>query len=274
MASRAVLDRVLHNASITQSEFKARQVYNDIPRYALSQKPEWVAEAIEPRLYDSRKVPLGNGAVGYRGTTFEKRLAVLIEIADRLRNPLFLQLIARGFGRLSEEWRTESVNINDGIAILRAYNSLTWSSLETIFTVYEGCRDAIVDEAAKGCSSDDLRDLISVLDGGDLGDDQVIVMLRKGLEAYQRYYFAGELQECRTSGQFDALLDDLAEFQRALNLETNCEIEQTLEAKEEHEENESAYADHMQDEWKEQHYDQRADEKSVREMFGSLKFDH
>lgn len=36
LASRTVLDRVLHNASITQSEFKVRQVYKEIPRYVQS----------------------------------------------------------------------------------------------------------------------------------------------------------------------------------------------------------------------------------------------
>ena len=33
LASRAILDRVLHNASLTQSEFKVRQVYDQIRRY-------------------------------------------------------------------------------------------------------------------------------------------------------------------------------------------------------------------------------------------------
>lgn len=237
---------------------------------ALSQKTEWVAKTIEPRLYDSRKVTFSNGTVVYKGATFEQRLAVLIGIADRLRNPLFLQLITKGFARLSEEWLTEDVNISDGIEILRAYNRLNWSSLETMFTVYEGCRNAIVTEAAEGCSSDDLRDLISALDGDDLAEEQVIVMLRKGLEAYQRNYFAGDLRERRTSGQFDALLDHLAEFQSVLNVDTNRETQQTLEAKEEFEENESARADHMQDEWSERYCEQFADENSVREMFGSL----
>ena len=237
---------------------------------ALSQKAEWIAETIEPRMYDSRKVTFGNGTVVYKGATFEKRLAVLIGIADRLRHPLFLQLIEKSFARLNEEWLTEAVNIGDGIAILRAYNWLSWSSLETMFTVYEGCRNAIVTEAAEGCSSDDLRDLISALDGDDLADEQVKEMLRKGLETYQRDYFAGELRECRASEQFDGLLGDLAEFQRVLNVDTNRETEKTLEAKEEFEENESAYADHMQDEWKERHYEQHEDENSVREMFGSL----
>lgn len=36
LASRAVLDRVLHNAVITHSEFKAEQIYKELPKYVQS----------------------------------------------------------------------------------------------------------------------------------------------------------------------------------------------------------------------------------------------
>ncbi len=68
----------------------------------------------------------------------------------------------------------------------------------------------------------------------------------------------------------NSLLSDLEEFRNTLKIDTSSEIEKTLEAKEEFEEHEAAYADAMQDEWKERHYESRSDEASVREMFGSL----
>ena len=36
LASRAILDRVINNATVTRSEFKARQVYEDARRYVPS----------------------------------------------------------------------------------------------------------------------------------------------------------------------------------------------------------------------------------------------
>ena len=236
----------------------------------LTQKVELVAASIEPRLYDPRKIAMGDGITGYVGATFERRIAVLIEIADHFRHPLFLPLIKKLFARLNEEWLTEAVDISEGIGILRSFNGIRWDSLDTMPDIVIGCRDAVVAEAGNGCSSDNLRDLISVLGSDEISEDHVLAALRTGLEEYRREYFKKELRECRASSQFDGLLDDLEEFQNALNIDITSEIEISRETKVEFEENESAYADHMQDEWKERNYGNRADEASVREMFGSL----
>jgi hypothetical protein len=237
---------------------------------ALSTQAELVAASIEPRLFDPRKLPMKDGIVAYRGATFEKRLAVLVEIADHFQHPCFLQLIKKLFDRLKDEWQAEAVNISDCIEILRSFNRIRWPALDAIPDVLLGCRDAAIAEAESGCSSDDLRDLITALPRDEIEEALVLTALRNGVEAYQREYFTKELRECRSSFQFDGLLDDLKEFHTILNIDTTNEIETTQAAKEEFEEEEAAYADHMQDEWKERHYENRADEISVREMFGSL----
>ena len=241
----------------------------------LSQNVERVAASIEPRLYDNRKIDMGGGNVGYRGATFERRLAVLIDMADSFRHPSFLRLIAKLFARLKEEWRTEAIDISDGIGIMQSFSRIGWSSLDTgtMSDVLIECRDELVAEIAKGCPSDQLRDLISVLNSDEIAEGRVLGALREGVEQYQRDYFRQELQECRSSEQFDGLLDDLETFHSTLNIDTTHEIEATLEAKAEFDENEAAYADHMEDEWKERNYEKRADEASVREMFGSLNSD-
>ena len=240
---------------------------------ALSEKVEIISASIEPRLYDKRKVKIENGSIAYMGTTFERRLVVLIEIADHFQHTLYLKLIEKFFDRLNEEWQTESVNISDGIDILRAWNNINWPPLDTMPDRFASCRDSIIAEAAQGCSSDQLRDLISVLYSDDLAEDHVLAALRKGLEEYRRGYFQQELRECKSSSQFDALVEDLQEFQNVLNVDTTREIELTLVTQVEFDENEAAYADHMQDEWKEHNYDNRNDEANIREMFGSLTAD-
>ncbi len=237
---------------------------------ALSTKADLVAESIEPRLFDTRTMPILNQGIAYIGTTFEKRLAVLIEIADHFQHPTYLQLIKKLYDRLKDEWLTEAVNISDGIEILRSFNRISWSVLDTIPEILFGCRNAVIAEAEKGCSSDNLRDLISALPSEEIEEYPVFSALQNAVEAYQRDYFKEELRECQSSSQFDGLLDDLKEFHTILNIDTTREIETTQAAKEEFEENESAYADNMQDEWKERNYESRADEASVREMFGSL----
>ncbi|MCR4305319.1 MAG: restriction endonuclease [Gallionella sp.] len=240
---------------------------------ALSQNVELISASIEPRLYDPRKVSVNKVSVTYVGTTFERRLAVLIELADHFQHPILLQHIEKLFSRLNEEWQTESVNISDGIEILISFNRIRWGALDTIPNILIGCRDAIIAEVEKGCSSSDLRELISALPSDEIEESYVLAALQNGLEEYRQEYFREELRECRSSSQFDGLLDDLQEFQSVLHIDTSHEIERTLEAKAEFEDHEAAYADHMQDQWKEDYYENRANEASIREMFGSLTTD-
>lgn len=82
--------------------------------------------------------------------------------------------------------------------------------------------------------------------------------------------FDRELSECRSREQFDGLVEDLELFRDQLGVEVSALIERVEEAKAEFEENEDAYADHMEDEWKERGRQERATERGVSEMFGSL----
>lgn len=239
----------------------------------LSQKAELIAASIEPRLYDNRKIDMGGGNVGYRGATFERRLAVLIDMADHFQHPLYLQLIDKLFARVNEEWKTESVNISDGIAVLRSFNRINWIFLDTKPDRLISYRDSIIAAAAKGCSSNDLIDLISALPSDEIKEDCVLAALQNVFEQYRQEYFIGELQECRYMFELDSLLINLREFQSALNIDARFEIEATKGGIDGFEENAEAYADHIQDEWKERNYETRADEASVREMFGSLTAD-
>jgi hypothetical protein len=56
-------------------------------------------------------------------------------------------------------------------------------------------------------------------------------------------------------------------------VEVSALIQRVEEAKAEYEENEGASADHLEDEWKERWRQDRATERSVSEMFGSLTGD-
>ena len=69
LASKIVLDRVIHNASITQSEFDAQRVHNDIQRY--------VSNAAFPKAFEmltKEHVAIISGAPGVGKTTLAKML--------------------------------------------------------------------------------------------------------------------------------------------------------------------------------------------------------
>jgi hypothetical protein len=215
---------------------------------------------------------MGEGAVGYRGATFERRLATLISMTDCLRRPSLLALVAPLADRLFEEWRTEPVQITEGVEILRAFDRAAWSPLARMTDLHSAIRDAMIAEASTGCRSDELRELLSVLDLDEEMNGDVLAALRQGFEVYRRRYFDNEIRECQSTEQFDGLLEDLELFKSTLSVDTNREVTKTEEAKADFEEHQNAYA-HMEDEWKERWRNERASEATVRDMFGSLRSD-
>lgn len=236
----------------------------------LSENTTILSTSLERLVYASRKHNPSKGVTTYSGATFEERLSILIDIADNIQNPIFLDLIEKLHTRLKQEWQTEHVNIDEGIGVLRAFNRIKWSSIDNLSGVFIDCRDTLIKEASHGCSSDNLRDLISALDSFDLAEAEVLEALKRGYKKYLLDYFRSELQEFNSSSQYDGLLNDLDEFQSALGVNTEHEKEITLNARVEFEEKQSAYEDHIQDEWKERYYDSRSDEKGIRELFSSL----
>jgi hypothetical protein len=237
---------------------------------ALAGVADLLAAAIAPRLHDDRRIDMGERAVGYRGATFERRLSVLIAMTDRWRRQSLLALVMPLVNRLLEEWHTEAVNITDGV---RTFDGATWPPLTEMSDVQTIVRNALIEEAATGCRSDELRELISVLDLGDDANSGVTRALRQGFQEYRRLNFRDDLRECRSSEQFDGLIQDLELFKTILGVETQREMEDIEETKAEFEEQSDAYADNMHDEWKERWQKERADEGSVRNMFDSLSSD-
>lgn len=236
----------------------------------LSENIDGLSAALERVVCKSRKQLPSKGVTTYKGVTFEERLSILIDIADSLQTPVFLELIKNLYARLKQEWQTEYVNISEGIDILRTHNRIKWSSIDSLSDIFIDCRDTLLNEISYGCSSDNLRDIISVLDSFELAEAEVLNSLRKGATKYLQDYFQNELGEFNSISQYDGLIDDLDIFQNTLGINMDHEKELTLNQRDEFEEKQSAYEDHMQNEWKEQYYDSRADEKGVRDLFSTL----
>jgi hypothetical protein len=94
---------------------------------------------------------------------------------------------------------------------------------------------------------------------------------RSAFNEYTDTQFSGELRDCRSREQFDALISNLELFRRELGVEVGGLIERVEEARAEFDANEEVRADYMQDEWKERWHFERASERSVSEMFDSLR---
>jgi hypothetical protein len=267
IAGAASFDQIEHTWSFAKAE-------NGGPvATAISQHGDRLATLVGHRMLDGRRVEVGKGAVGYRGTTFERRLAVIIDMADRMLSSRFPDLIEPLFKRLLEEWRSESPQINDAVDVLRALDRTRSMTEDEAAKRKEVIQSALFAEIRSGCRSDELREIISVLDTSGGADDPVIAATRTAFEEYRRLHFADELRECRSRGQFDGLIEDLEFFKDELGVDVDSLLEDVEVMKAEYEDHENASADHMQDEWKERWRDERDSERSVSDMFGSLRSD-
>jgi hypothetical protein len=177
------------------------------------------------------------------------------------------------FVRLQQEWESESPEINDAVDVLRAFEDTRSVDPDALIWMKTAIEKTLLEEASTGCRSDELRELVGVLDTSAGLDGPVVSAARSAFDNYRRSLFADELRECQASEQFNGLVEDLELFRSKLGVDVKALVERVEEAKSEFEEHEDARADHMQDEWKERWRDERDHERSVSEMFGSLKGD-
>ena len=112
-----------------------------------------------------------------------------------------------------------------------------------------------------------------MIDTSENDADVALSAARIAFDWYRESMFQDELRDCRAREQFDAMTEDLELFREQLGVNVSSLLREVEEAKDAFEENEEAYNDHMQDEYKERWRDERANERSVSDMFGSLRGD-
>ena len=238
---------------------------------ALRREAERIAPTIGSLAEARRRLALPGGGVGYYGPTYERRLATIVEMVQRLESPAIAGLIAPAFERLLEEWRTERPQINDAVELIRAIDAAPPSMMTSVDGMRGAVLDAVLEEARTGCRADELRELLGVVDTEQT--EREVAIARESFAKYQQDYFSEDLSECRSREQFSGLIEDLELFRDQLGVDVRAMIERVEQANAEFEENEDQYADHMQDEWKERYRDERAGDRSIAHMFGSLRGD-
>lgn len=238
---------------------------------ALKRESHRIAPSIARLARHRRRVAMEGGGVGYCGPTFEQRLAIIVEMAQRLGAPAIAALIAPAYMRLIEEWGTERPQINDAVELIRAMDAAVSLPADSVTPMRNAILDAALEEARTGCRSDELRELLGVVVTRDTGHE--VTIARESFAKYRRQYFSDDLNECRSREQFSSLVEDLELFRDELGVDVDAMIQRVEEANAEFEEHEDQYADHMQDEWKERSRMERDGDRSISEMFGSLRDD-
>jgi len=238
---------------------------------ALKRESQRIAPSIARLAGHRRRVAMEGGGVGYYGPTFEQRLAIIVEMAQRLGAPAIAALITPAYERLIDEWGTERPQINDAVELIRAMDAAVSLPADSISPIRNSVLDAALEEARTGCRSDELRELLGVVDTQDAGRE--IAIAKESFAKYQLQYFADDLRECRSREQFSDLIEDLELFRDELGVDVDAMMQRVEDAIAEFDEDEDQYADHMQDEWKERSRVERDGDRSISEMFGSLRGD-
>ncbi len=231
-----------------------------------------LAPHIQVLACEERRVPF-EGGFAHLGPSYEARLKSILLIADRFQSSALLHVIDALVARLLVVWKDGEVDIIPAAEALQALSAATWAPLKAKVSITLPFLQAMAVEANRGCRSDELRELIEVIDFQDPNQADVVKAVVAAGQNYLARSFSTDLGECRAREASDSLNDDLEFFSRILGVTSAYEQGRVAEAKTEFEEHEDAYADHMQDQWKEDMYDRRAEERDIDDLFGSLRDD-
>lgn len=238
---------------------------------ALRHKSNRIAPSIARLARRRRRVAMSGGGASYVGPTFEQRLAIIVNMAHRLDSPEIGALIAPAYARLIEEWNSERPQISDAVELVRAMDAASSLPPDSMKPLRDAVLEAALEEARTGCRSDELRELVGVVDTQDAGRE--VAIARESFVRYQQSHFSQDLSECRSREQFSGLIEDLELFRDELGVDVQEMIQRVEEASAEFEEHEDQNADRMQDEWKERSRADRDGDRSISEMFESLRGD-
>lgn len=237
-------------------------------RQTIADRATQLAPIIEKLSMAERKVDMGGGSYGMRAPSYERRLGVVVEIYERTAAAPFGAVISPLFGKLLDSWISSAPDINDGVELAKVIESAKRvPAAESMLTTI---RSSLIVEAQGGCRADELRELITVIDtSSEVTSDAIAA--RIAFEKFRDNHFDNDLRECRSGSEYDGLIEDLEWFRDQLKVDVESMIELVEESKFEHSENEDRYADSMHDEWKERGYEERATDRGISDMFGSLK---
>ena len=236
---------------------------------ALRDNAEQLAKVVETLAVKDRKVSAPGGGFGYMGPSFEGRLEMIVDIAHRTGSSLWAAIIAPVYQRLLTELEAEHIQIGPGVELVRILEYAKVPNAEPMATAL---RKAILAEAQDGCRADELREIITIIDTSS-PDTPDAVAARAIFAKFETDYFSDDLSGCRSDNDFSGLVEDLDFMREQLKVDVDYLFGRVEEAREEYSEHQEAYADSMQDHWKEDMYFERDTDRSVSDMFGSLKGD-
>ncbi|MFC6306820.1 hypothetical protein E2553_24960 [Paraburkholderia dipogonis] len=228
-----------------------------------------LTDAFKRLLTAPRKAAVTGGVVFF-DDSIELRVATLIELAERHRSAALTDLVTSAIEDLLVSWQSESARISDGVALLAKIGGSPLVLKPSNEEVRMRIARALVMEASTGCRSDELRELLYVLESDDL-DDEMKGCLHTAAEVYRAEFFGRELSECKSESEYESLGEDLLTIGERTDFDLDQPVQLVTEAKAKFEERQEAYADEKYEEWKELRQEMREGDRGLDDLFDSLR---
>jgi hypothetical protein len=238
---------------------------------AIVQAGPTVAAAIKRLLARGSRLVAFQGGPGLLPWTDEARLAAALPLADALKSVEMLELAKTLAATMTTTWLSQGAQINDGVEALRALERISWPPLQN-GDLERQLAAKLVEQAQRGCRSDELREIVSVVELEGPDNAATLAALQAAFEN-SRQNIESEIGDCRKEDEFKGLEEDYELFASSLGVDVSGELERLQEAFSEYNDYEEQRADQMMDEYKERSRDSRSSDDSVRDMFASLRGD-
>lgn len=236
----------------------------------LATEPERVAAAFERLLAAPRKVHTAGGVTAYCDDSIELRLGTLLQVAESLSSQQLAAVAVAGVGKLLSDWETEGVEIADGVSLLSRVSTSKLKFSPSNDEIRKRIITALAAEASTGCRSDELREILSVVEPEELDAEQA-TLLNTAASVYRDRRFSSELWGCSNESQFDELEADLAIIAKRTGVDLEGQVHAVIQAKAELEENQVEHEDRMYDEMKELRHEQMSADRAIDDLFDSLR---
>lgn len=236
---------------------------------AIVQAGPAVAAAIKGRVARPDRLVAFQDGPRFLPWTDEARLAALLPLADALKSAEMLDLAKTLAGAMTTAWLDRGVQIHDGVEALCALERISWMPLKDT-ELERQLAASLVEQAQRGCRSDELREILGVVELEGPENAETLAVLQTAFEN-SRQAIASEIDECRNEDEFQELQGNYELFASSLGVDVRRELERLQEAYSEYNDYEEQRADQMMDEYKDRARETRSSEDSVRDMFASLR---
>jgi len=235
----------------------------------LSGESDRMTEAFERLLAAPRHAKSGS-SISYFDDTYELRVGTLLQIAESTGAVRLAAVAVAAVEKLIVDWKSDPPDISDGVSLLSAVTSSMLQFAPSKGEMRKRIITALAQEATTGCSSSQLRELMSAAEPSDLDDEQKC-LFENAAKAYKSRLFANELNDCDSESEYKGLEENLGAIADWTGMDFSGPIHAVKEAQQQFEENQADYDDDRYDDWKEQRYERMEADRAIDDLFDSLR---